>query len=45
MKKKGHYDFGELPWDEFMEVLKGNGPCNKKEITDQSKKPSRKIFG
>src|SRR5690606_18287954 len=27
-----HYDFGELPWDEFYEVLKGNGPANKKRL-------------
>lgn len=28
----GHYEFSELPWDEFHEVLKGNGPCNKKRL-------------
>lgn len=27
-----HYEFGALPWDEFMEVLKGNGPCNQKRL-------------
>ena len=27
-----HYEFGVLPWDEFMEVLKGNGPCNQKRL-------------
>ncbi len=32
-----HYDFGELPWDEFMEVLKGNGPCNKKRLETKRK--------
>jgi ring-1,2-phenylacetyl-CoA epoxidase subunit PaaA len=26
---RGHYDFGEIDWDEFHEVLKGNGPCNR----------------
>lgn len=30
-EEKGHYDFGELPWDEFMEVLKGNGPVIKRD--------------
>ncbi|MCB1280510.1 MAG: 1,2-phenylacetyl-CoA epoxidase subunit A, partial [Salinibacterium sp.] len=25
---RGHYDFGELDWDEFYEVLKGRGPAN-----------------
>ena len=24
----GHYTFGEPDWDEFMAVLRGNGPCN-----------------
>ncbi|TXF76358.1 1,2-phenylacetyl-CoA epoxidase subunit PaaA [Chryseobacterium sp.] len=32
-----HYDFGDLPWDEFMEVLKGNGPCNKKRLETKRK--------
>lgn len=24
----GHYDFGEIDWDEFWQVVKGYGPCN-----------------
>jgi len=28
----GHYEFSELPWDEFHEVLAGNGPANKKRL-------------
>ena len=27
-EERGLYDFGELDWDEFMSVIKGNGPCN-----------------
>ncbi len=27
-EERGHYDFGEIDWTEFYEVLKGNGPCN-----------------
>lgn len=27
-EERGHYDFGELDWDEFYEVLKGRGPAN-----------------
>ena len=23
-----HWDFGEINWDEFWNVIKGNGPCN-----------------
>lgn len=30
-EKKG-YDFGEIDWDEFWNVVKGNGPCNKKRL-------------
>lgn len=29
----GHYDFGKINWDEFWEVVKGNGPCNVDRIT------------
>ncbi|MEQ6247827.1 1,2-phenylacetyl-CoA epoxidase subunit PaaA [Sulfitobacter sp. HNIBRBA3233] len=27
-EEKGGYDFAEPDWNEFFEVLKGNGPCN-----------------
>lgn len=27
-----HYDFGEIDWDEFWDVVKGNGPCNRQRI-------------
>ena len=29
---KNHYDFGEINWDEFWNVVKGNGPCNKQRL-------------
>jgi ring-1,2-phenylacetyl-CoA epoxidase subunit PaaA len=28
----GHYDFGVINWDEFWQVVKGNGPCNKERL-------------
>jgi ring-1,2-phenylacetyl-CoA epoxidase subunit PaaA len=28
----GHYDFGAIDWDEFHQVLKGNGPCNRERL-------------
>jgi ring-1,2-phenylacetyl-CoA epoxidase subunit PaaA len=28
-----HYDFGDINWNEFYEVIKGNGPCNKERLT------------
>ncbi|MGZ4593527.1 MAG: 1,2-phenylacetyl-CoA epoxidase subunit PaaA, partial [Actinomycetes bacterium] len=31
----GHYDFGDIDWSEFFEVLKGNGPCNKARIENR----------
>lgn len=36
-EERGHYDFSELPWDEFMQVLKGNGPANKKRLETKRK--------
>lgn len=29
---RGHYDFGEIDWDEFWQVVKGNGPCNRDRL-------------
>ena len=26
------YDFGEVDWDEFWQVVKGNGPCNQERL-------------
>ena len=31
-EETGHYRFGEIDWTEFMEVIKGNGPCNAERI-------------
>jgi len=31
-EERGHYDFGEIDWTEFNEVVKGNGPCNKQRL-------------
>ncbi|HKM25690.1 MAG TPA: 1,2-phenylacetyl-CoA epoxidase subunit PaaA, partial [Corynebacterium sp.] len=27
-EERGHYDFGELDWNEFYSAIKGAGPCN-----------------
>ena len=29
---RGHYDFGEVDWAEFHEVVRGDGPCNKERL-------------
>jgi ring-1,2-phenylacetyl-CoA epoxidase subunit PaaA len=31
-EERGHYDFGEIDWDEFWRVLRGDGPCNAERI-------------
>src|SRR5690606_15348134 len=30
--ESGHYEFGELDWDEFWAVVKGDGPCNRQRL-------------
>ena len=30
---RGHYDFGEINWDEFYQVIGGNGPCNHERLS------------
>jgi len=30
--ERGSYDFGEIDWSEFYNVLKGNGPCNRERL-------------
>jgi len=30
--ERGHYDFGEIDWNEFYDVLKGYGPCNRERL-------------
>ncbi|MFZ6052166.1 1,2-phenylacetyl-CoA epoxidase subunit PaaA [Halocola ammonii] len=36
-EETGHYDFGEINWDEFFNVIKGNGPCNKERLETRVK--------
>ena len=31
-QKSGHYRFGEIDWQEFYDVLAGNGPCNRERL-------------
>lgn len=31
-EEAGHYDFGEIDWNEFWNVVKGNGPCNRERL-------------
>jgi ring-1,2-phenylacetyl-CoA epoxidase subunit PaaA len=36
-KKAGHYKFGEIDWNEFSDVIAGNGPCNKQRMARRNK--------
>ena len=36
-EETGHYDFSEPDWDEFYNVLKGNGPCNTDRLAARNK--------
>ncbi len=36
-EERGHYDFGAINWDEFYNVVKGNGPCNKQRLETRKK--------
>ena len=36
-EERGHYDFGEMDWEEFWNVVNGNGPCNKQRLAHHKK--------
>lgn len=36
-EERKHYDFGAINWDEFWQVLKGNGPCNQQRLDARRK--------
>ncbi|MBX2932416.1 MAG: 1,2-phenylacetyl-CoA epoxidase subunit A [Chitinophagaceae bacterium] len=36
-EKKLHYHFGEINWEEFWNVVNGNGPCNKQRLHARKK--------
>ena len=36
-EERGHYDFSQPDWDEFFNVLKGNGPCNAERLSARQK--------
>ncbi len=36
-EERGHYDFSPINWDEFWQVVNGNGPCNKERIEARKK--------
>jgi len=36
-EERGHYDFGEIDWEEFNQVISGNGPCNRQRLAHHVK--------
>ena len=36
-EERQHYDYGEIDWEEFWNVVKGNGPCNKERMAARVK--------
>ena len=36
-EEQGHYDFGEIDWEEFWRVVKGDGPCNHQRMQARRK--------
>ncbi len=36
-EERGHYDFGEIDWDEFTRVINGDGPCNRQRLDHHKK--------
>jgi ring-1,2-phenylacetyl-CoA epoxidase subunit PaaA len=36
-ERSGHYTFGEIDWEEFNQVLAGNGPCNRERLAKRQK--------
>jgi ring-1,2-phenylacetyl-CoA epoxidase subunit PaaA len=33
----GHWSFGEIDWEEFRQVIAGNGPCNRERLAARCK--------
>lgn len=31
-EERGHYDIGPIPWEEFNQVIRGHGPCNRDRL-------------
>ena len=35
--QRGHYDYGDIDWDEFWRVVNGDGPCNRERLATRVK--------
>jgi ring-1,2-phenylacetyl-CoA epoxidase subunit PaaA len=36
-EETGHYRYGTIDWEEFKQVVKGNGPCNRQRLEHRSR--------
>jgi ring-1,2-phenylacetyl-CoA epoxidase subunit PaaA len=36
-EERKHYDFGKINWEEFWNIVSGNGPCNKQRLDARKK--------
>ncbi|WP_278923189.1 MULTISPECIES: 1,2-phenylacetyl-CoA epoxidase subunit PaaA [Pseudophaeobacter] len=36
-EERGHYDYSDPDWDEFFDVIQGNGPCNTDRLAARNK--------
>ena len=36
-EERQHWDFGAIDWDEFWNVVNGNGPCNRERLAERNK--------
>ncbi len=36
-EERDHYDFGKIDWDEFWQVVSGDGPCNRQRLAHHIK--------
>jgi ring-1,2-phenylacetyl-CoA epoxidase subunit PaaA len=34
---RGHYDYGDIDWEEFWRVVNGDGPCNRERLATRVK--------
>jgi ring-1,2-phenylacetyl-CoA epoxidase subunit PaaA len=35
--ERGHYDYGQIDWEDFYNVVRGNGPCNRERLAARNK--------
>jgi ring-1,2-phenylacetyl-CoA epoxidase subunit PaaA len=35
--ERGHYDYGQIDWEDFYNVVRGNGPCNRERLEARNK--------